>query len=147
MKKFLISRKKIVKSLSKGRKFFETRRKFFEKVSIRLRVTFSQKFGLSKVRFSEVKSAHTQHSPTLVPPPRVCADEENFDFWLSYLAKITPIFQILQLEKFKKKNNYKQFICPFKVFMPHCLFNQATRIFINFSLVKIYYFSLLIYEL
>ena len=55
------------KSLSKGRKFYENRRKFSKKVS--LRVTFSLKFGLSKGRFSEVRSAHTRHSPTLVPPP------------------------------------------------------------------------------
>ena len=73
--------RKFQSSLSKGRKiqdfrkkikistrkFFENRRKFSKKAS--LRVTFSLKFGLPKGWFSEVGSAHTHHPPTLVPPP------------------------------------------------------------------------------
>ena len=72
---------KIRKKFSKLKQFFENRKKNCEKVSLRvtfftdfvsLRVTFSAKFSLSKGQGSEVWHAHTQHPPTLVPPPGVC---------------------------------------------------------------------------
>ena len=60
-KQFFENRKILLwKSLSKGHFFTDF---------VSLRVTFSAKFSLSKGQGSEVWHAHTQHPPTLVPPP------------------------------------------------------------------------------